>query len=633
LDFEALAPIVVRSDGLERPDARALGRRLERGIDYVRLVECRRGGAGDFVVFDVSVETPQVTTHDIHVEERIGAWFASELTTDGNPVSPEVFALREDFPRDVPHVNLRAYVYPKSLCLYDVPFAEVRSTWTPARFVALIREWLRLTAIGELHAADQPLEPLMLNASGWIILPNVLRERDGAFGVEVRGEIGDMPVLVAVPPSDVENAKRRFVVACIHASPRTHGVIRRAATTLAELHDLLGAQDNLRGKLGPLLRQWKTEGAALEAQLAIVLLVPLRREETAEPEIEQPWAFLTGTTLRAVGESLGLWAVSPHGLGDILGEAGDGGAGVELLPLNAHFNLRREDAARYNDRPAADERRFVAIGGGALGSQVLDCVARSAFGRWSVVDGDVLLPHNVARHELYEGGVGWEKARAVAMAMNWTAEDGNVHRGVSADVLAPGDQRAALEQAYAEASTIVDMSASIGVARALARDVDAASRRVSLFVNPTGTDLVILAEPADRSTRLDAIEMQYYRAVATNDALAGTLEGAVSRERYGRSCRDMTSHIPHAQLKLLAGIGATALERVMDDSCGVIRVWRLDKKTLGVASVEIPVARAIEEPVGEWLLVIDEKLLARLALLREENCPMKLAACCLESWT
>ena len=621
-DLFGLAPTVCEPKDLQRADARALAHRIGRGIPFARLVECRRGLTGDLVVMDVDVEAPQHTAYDIRLEERIGVWFEAAPAPPVEPAPPDAFALREDFPGDVPHVNQRTYSTPRSLCLYDVPFAEVRAGWTPARFVTLVRNWLRLTARGELHAADQPLEPLML-APGGIILPNILRAQDAVFGVVHRGEFRGLPMLVAVPPAEVPETERRWVVACVRAAPRTHGVIHRTPITLADLHAMLAPEDDVRGHIAAVVRQWRAEGRDLNAQVAIVLLVPFRRQEGTAPEIEQPWAFLTVDSVAAVGESLGLWERGPHGLGTIIGGiGGDGGASIKLLALNAYFQQRREDSARYNGRRGADERHFVAIGAGALGSQVLDALGRAAFGRWTVVDGDVLLPHNLARHALTENAVGWEKARGVAVGvLQAVTEDGNVHDSLVADVLAPGEQREALDRAYTNAAAIIDMSASVAVARALAREVTAPARRASLFLNPTGTDLMLLAESADRAVRLDGLEMQYYRAVAHDPALAGTLRGAVARERYGRSCRDVSTQIPQARIAALAGIGAQAVERMVDDELAAIRVWRFDETTLAVQAIEVPLHATAEAMVGDWHVVTDAGLLVTLRELRSSKLP------------
>jgi hypothetical protein len=165
------------------------------------------------------------------------------------------------------------------------------------------------------------------------------------------------------------------------------------------------------------------------------------------------------------------------------------------------------------------------------------------------------------------------------------------------------------------------MSASIAVARTLARDVEAPGRRISLFLNPAGNDLTLLAESADRATRLDALEMQYYRAITRDPALADTLRAAVARERYGRSCRDVSSRLPHARVKTLAGLAAAALQHVVETPGAVLRVWRLDEATLGVEAVDVPVHPAVDVAVGEWHLVIDEGLTAYLAELRGAHLP------------
>ena len=63
------------------------------------------------------------------------------------------------------------------------------------------------------------------------------------------------------------------------------------------------------------------------------------------------------------------------------------------------------------------------------------------------------------------------------------------------------------------ANAIIDISTSIAVARLLARDYDnqISTRRISAFLNPTGQDLVILAEDAKRKSRLSDINGNCWR--------------------------------------------------------------------------------------------------------------------------
>jgi hypothetical protein len=581
---------------------------------------CRRGETGDLILFDVEVETPQRPKHDIRPAEPIAAWFDASPSDHATPRMQGTFALREDFPTGLPHVNLTPYDYPSSLCLTDRPFDELRSTWTPAQYVRLVREWLRLTALGQLHAADQPLEPLIFGA-GHVILPNELRRSRSAIGLSSRGKHLGQPVWRAVPIEEALADERPVVVAVVRTQPRTHSVIRRSPRTLADLHNMLAPTDDLLDQIVAALREWKQHGYPLAVFVAIALLVPTRRSDEAEPEVEQPWMFLTATSIAAMGEALGLWTAGDLNETAPTTPRSDGGASVPLLPALAYFDLRRKDAARFNGRPGADDRRFVAIGAGSLGSQVLDAVARTAFGHWTIIDEDLLLPHNVARHALTRGSLGFDKALSMAVTMRETAEDATEHRWIAANVLSPGQQAEIVAQACAEAAVVVDMSASVAVARAVCHDIQSPARRVSVYLNPMGTDIVVLAESSDRRIPLDAIEMQYYRAVRTDPSLVGTLDGAVARERYGRSCRDVSSHLPHARIAALAGIGAQALERVVDASAAAIRVWRQDASSLSVAAIDVAVHAVSEQEINGWRVVTDVGLLAQLYAAREAKLP------------
>ena len=85
---------------------------------------------------------------------------------------------------------------------------------------------------------------------------------------------------------------------------------------------------------------------------------------------------------------------------------------------------------------------------------------------------------------------------------------------------------------------ILDMSTSVSVARMLARDTESTARRISLFLTPSGRDLVLLAEDKERGITLDALEMQYYRAVLNDRRLSGHLDHA------GQSAASLCAILP-----------------------------------------------------------------------------------------
>jgi hypothetical protein len=580
----------------------------------------------------VDVEVPQKPVHDIRNLERLGVVFAT-----GDTKAPEVLALRKDFP-NVAHLNLRPWTFPKSLCLYDVPFRDVRAQWTPARFVARVREWLRLTARGELHGTDQPLEPLLGDWRGWIILPRALRvdatttasARPAATPLCIerlpdhRGKYVLVASLLDERPEGREVEGSSGVVATsVLIAPRPFAAMRSAPATLAELHEMLAeGGDDLVGILRTRLAELGRSKVVLDATFALVLLVPVKRSSQDAVENTEAWAFITNTRIAALGVALGLWELKGGVPGFLLPpDTRRFGENVRMDLLSPVFTLSREDAAVQNGRVGPSDTRITAVGGGTLGSQLLLNSVRAAFGRWTVIDDDLLLPHNLARHALPAGATGFSKADSLATFANQLTNDVSICSGIVADVLDPGESAEAVAVALEVAEVIVDVSASVPVARMLARDITSRARRVSLYLNPAGTDLTLLAEDVNRTASLDILEMQYYRALIQRAELRGALAEPPSRIRYGRSCRDVSAQLSGSLAAMYGGIAARALEQTIAAPGPRLRVWRVDESSLSVTSIEVEPAMTRTCVIGDWTVITDDSLLQRLALLRMAKLP------------
>jgi hypothetical protein len=209
----------------------------------------------------------------------------------------------------------------------------------------------------------------------------------------------------------------------------------------------------------------------------------------------------------------------------------------------------------------------MAIGTGAIGSQTILNLVKSGFGSWTFIDDDELLPHNLARHALPPVFVGWPKVKAmVTLANSYYGCTVSEAAAVSANVLRPDNQAEELNASYAKSELILDFSASVPVARCLARDVTSNARRISVFMNPLGTDLVVLCEDRQRTVSLDALEAQYHRAVIRNQKLHGHLAANESRIRYARSCRDLSFTIPTHMVSLHSAIASQAIRSSLGSS-------------------------------------------------------------------
>ena len=612
--------IVVAPESLSIERAKAVALLVARdGLDYAKLVECRRRNDGkeEVVVVDVDVQRPQKRAYDVRATERVGIVFFADDRR------PEVQSLRGDFPQ-VPHLNLSLTEYPKSLCLYEQDWRELKARWTPIRLIERIRFWFSETVRGALHKEDQPLEPLIVSSGYQIVVPHDLFTKAGTEDtqqliVRLARENEQSRLLLATRPTGREQAGVPFVAIVVRAEPQTHGIIRNSPSTLNELHTFLAAAGcDLLEKLRSTATKWGRE-ENLNAKLIVIAVCPKRRGEANTVEASDVWTFLTFKSVAEVLVDVGRRGKDG---GYLMGEprANEQGHSIPLEVLRTIFSYSRETAAHLNGSKTTTDLKIVAVGLGALGSKLQFCLARAGFGLWTLVDEDVLLPHNLARHEYTGSWVGHRKAEISAASTASLFPDEPRPDAIVTNVLAAGDEEARLSKALAEADIILDLSASVTVARHLAA-AKSDARRLSVFFNPAGTDLVLLAEDKSRAVPLDSLEFQFYRGLLAQPELEGHLGGSTGRVRYAASCRDITSRVPDEQVSLLAAIGARAVRMALADDAAQIKIWKLDPRTFEVASVSVPAVPIGREEICGWTVIIDDALKEKLQSLRQAKLP------------
>jgi len=621
--FEARGDIILSSQ-LKLPKACDLALALETGsLAYAWLIECRRTSEDEeVVVFEVDVEVPQLKVHEIHPQERISVTFEVQ-----DKITPKAEALRCDFPQ-VPHLNLHLQEFPRNLCLYADRYEEVKRRWTPARLVQRIREWLALTAKGELHQADQPLEPVLLNFWGHIIIPGDLRPAaagslpDRLYVTKPPFATEDTPFLIAQRNAPAEGLAP--LVVSVHCClPHVHGIINRYPATLADLAEMVRTTGlELIEELRARLKRWHSENQSLpDYHVLVLILFPRTRIQGGTEERVDPWTFWLDASLHAIGSKLGVWQKQDGKLGLILStELSSNGADIGLAVLNTSYELTSSMAASLNGQRDCHDINMVAIGVGSLGSQVVMNLARSGFGSWTLIDNDLVMPHNLARHVLYGPFIGGPKVDGVAFLADSILPGASLFATLKTDVLTPGTQGQALADILQKANSIIDLSASMAVARKLALDTNSAARRLSLFLTPVGNDLVLLSEDRNRTAALDSLEMQYYRCVLSDERLKGHLRPREGQQRYAQTCRDVTYTLPHNRVALLAAIGATAIQEVIDRSSACISIWRCDSAQ-NVQHIDVTPRPVIRHNTSGWNIVTDVGLLEKLYALRDARLP------------
>lgn len=596
--------------------------------------ECRTSDAKDIVCFTVEPELSQIKVNDIKPCELVAVHFDK-----ADMLVPAVYALREDFPRNIPHLNLEDEGRPASLCLYGEAYKEIKPYWTAARFVERIREWLTETAKGTLHGEDQPLEPLIFGYGCNIILPQSLYEspEDGfsvrRFILQSSGEAYQVIHIDDLPEGyKIDTGKPPPTAFCVKLPPQEHGVINH---TPKNLYDVSKFMNNAGYDLFPAIfsalknRNLVIDDTILNSPFAIIAWFPKQRSSTSEPETTDIWVFLTTKTVADVFEDIGVYSSffqNQNGknkrVTSILINRHDSknGENTEVLLLNPTFTLSSSLAAILNGHQEPLDPKVFAIGVGAIGSNIISNSIKAGFGKWVLIDDDIILPHNIARYALDGTYLGWPKTEAVKIAANESVSDQPVIEALKCDIISPKDDLVdKVKKHISESSIILDMSASVSVARHITHDIESDARRISVFLSPSGKDLIILSEDKDRKARLDLLEMLYYRELISNDTLVDHLE-TILKTRYANSCRDLSSRISQDHVALHSAIASKNLKQIAGHAEPCIKIYRTDDD-MQVTSLVVPVEQFLCAKLNGWQVFINDSTCNKLQQSRQLKLP------------
>lgn len=589
---------------------------------YVIFRECRRTEAADVIVLDISIEVPQIRKYGILPMERLA------LTFPDSPEIPQVEALRQSFPTNVPHLNGRPAGSLPSLCLYDRRWEEECRNWTAPRFIERIRSWLSRAATGNLHAEDQPLEPLVGALRYRLLLPTALRREiitnnnfsPYCIASHDNNGVTDVCLVPVSPDNPRPNQKEglsQYRLLIYDCPPRIHGLIHYPST-LADIAEAVHGSgfDLVQRIMADLKRIKMPKGTGFaESLLTILLRVPMCREYGGDIEDMQFWAFLVTEAISNIGKKLCMWEVYDGELAlTINNSARPRPEEVPVAAINVSFTLDRESAHEFCGR-RDDLGYIVAVGAGSLGSQVVMNMVRCGLGRWCVVDNDVFLPHNVVRHSLDGHAIGSSKAEMLALSASSLMDDAEC-KSLVVDALRT-DPR--FEEELGKANVIIEMSASVAVARRISQ-LAGHARRVSVFISPTGKDLVIIAEDRNRRFRLDDLEMQYYYEIYKVAQLQDHLHAPTDSVRYGRSCRDTSLVMPQHLVALHAATAAAVLPNVLAMDDPFVAIWRSDSEG-NVCRHRVSISQTQPISMNGWLVSISEGLLRQIAESRVSRLP------------
>ncbi|SDN23003.1 integrative and conjugative element protein, VC0181 family [Janthinobacterium sp. OK676] len=575
----------------------------------------------------------------IHNKERLLLLHGPGLLTPH-----EVRALRTGFPATA-HQNSIFNGEPTSLCLYFEPWSAVERTWTPEKHLQRILWWLRETSVGTLHRTDQPLERLYFVSPYQIVLPADFNERvarrtevlhlacarsrdkgtmlRGAFGPRpekhaARDDFGMDILVVAVPPALSTRIERYPADLCaLHDQ-----LVARGSTLLAPLQE--AAKQAMSGSGMPM-----HDPAAQHTLL--LLQIPVTRAGSQTPErVDVSGFVIRGAPLSRLGLDTGAFFDGRDGkayVSNTLSLSRDTTAdespkawrGLPIEPIDVKVAFSAADVHRASgvDNAAGDFRGILA-GVGALGSSMAEIWSREAWGRWTYVDDDILLPHNLVRHIGKDLHIGWAKVDVVAQMgeLNWPSSV----KPEAVYANATDNENPDVQRAVCEAHLFVDATTTLEVPRDLS-DRDDMPRMVSTFITPSGRSGVLLFEDEARSARLACLEAQYYRGLLNSDWGATHLAGHQGSYWVGAGCRDLSGVLAHELVQLHGATLARQVRLLATQPDSQIRVWTVDEESGAVSVNVVTVAPSVERKAGKWRVVWDEELARKVRHLRDQSLP------------
>ncbi|TPN81042.1 hypothetical protein FJ987_25845 [Mesorhizobium sp. CU2] len=540
------------------------------------------------------------------------------LSSDYPRRSPR-FYLRDDFPRDLPHLTPGSIRRPPVPCLIDGSLDEFFNQHGMLELgVAFIIEqmcvWLVKAAQGTLMSAQQGWEPPLRGqlpdwmvfdtsyvrsqvskGTGSVVLSTrFLAGRSGVFGAGKDVWLEPDNELSAL----VGNFKAFPFNSRVHESGFTIGTTVTGVfwpdektvnanflpDTVENLDELsarakeCGVEASFDTFLQRLATRWRGRNTAFLGPVGVVLCVrrPFRMMDRDSSIELIPYAF----EIAALPGRRSLF------------EGPAGKAVVPLRPLEKPTpSLLREVSGAPNLAPVA------IVGCGSVGSKTTLHLARAGAKVTALSDARLLQPHNMARHALVRDGIGQGKAQELVdelkpLGLTPTIFDGDVVDGIrdpdQLKVIAPPDTK-----------VLLNTTASLLVRSALSSisydDLSVRIGEIALFGRGEGA--FVLWEGPARNPSLDDLVVHLYADVTPRErTLLFDPEFGLSNIQIGEGCGTLTMPMTDARLSAMTGLAVEQVMRLMSSTVenGELLVFNRDAE-----GVSTTVRRVIVPPFVE----------------------------------
>ncbi|MDR6523298.1 hypothetical protein J2789_005994 [Variovorax paradoxus] len=564
-----------------------------RGITRVGAPEFFNDGSGGWSVeLDIPVELPSRAQATGISATGVKAVETCTLDFRNWPLRAPRPRLRPDFPRNLPHINPHRAGQMVPPCVYEGSLDELLHDRGLDAVVDQVIDWLGKAASGTLIDLSQGWEPTRRDAC-----PSIIE-----FSAER---------LVAATPAD--GSVLRTSASYLTISDGLYCRLSPELPHLSEVtftQELHGTQESSYG-IGT-LPAFVARAAAVEGQF------PIFDKYQPDTVVDLPslleLASALGIDRDAIEEVLkdyyrrqvmglqnykawkkGLFALVILAVKRPASLVGSDGRDVEVLPYVLRYDIDPKAPLEHNCNvhPAfhshvvsaallartsglphsAIQAKVVLIGCGSLGSKVGMHLARAGIGQQTLVDNEIMSPHNLARHALLEDA-SWLLLPYKAKQMK-KALDGLSHVDAKAFVL-DAVELFMVNEKFAEvvptdASLVIDTTASLQVLIASAgSDAMTVSAvrlaRAALFGQ--GRCAVLILEAEGREARVDDITTLLFELCRWLPDLRKSMAGTSSDPRrifVGDNCRSLTTPMTDSVISRSASMVAMQVQRWISD--------------------------------------------------------------------
>lgn len=563
------------------------------------------------------IELPQYPVVPVKSVERIKIWVAEQEL-------PIVFC-RDDFPI-VPHLNVSA-TGEKALCLFDVPFQDIRYMFNASMFVNRISFWFTKTSRGELHQLNQPIEPFFLSVSDIIILDSSKLAIPFVRLDETHSSAGS--IWTEKPLLDSKQGALYAKLQVNISKTFNDNIIRKQPQNLLDL-DTAFEDDILKSIETCIQHIWsikqneglykalfnQSENELKKCKLLIVVVISLAREQGVEAERIEVKAFALDLNFkdlfRAFGYIIERNKMVKRDLPSDLRQ-------VKLKQFEVNCHLTRDIAQSLNNLDSAGSNySFFQIGVGSLGSQIANNCIRAGYGNWIFIDPDVLLPHNLVRHCLTSEYIGLKKPESIKLYSQkiFNEENPCIVQEIIQSSIFDLNQKEEIIAAIRKSHMAIDTSASVAVERYLCHELAGDTRCASFFMNPSGTSAIMLLEDDKRTISLDLLEMQYYRLLINEAEYKFHLQNE-ERIVYSTSCRGKSAIIPQDNIAIFSALCSKAIKHTADEPKAGICIWTING--LSISDNFVRADNYMHYDINGWKVKIIVPVIEKLFELRKQK--------------